>query len=262
MVDLQDDPPISSGSRSLKRSHYLRPSSVFFQLRNTKIEPDDEGKMMYHRARSRFGRLTTNCVSAGSSPPSCAKMFTKTGTRKSSSRSARATRRQDHRRVDHRALDAALDLRLLLDLERDAVEHLVQDPAASPASTIATNRRSKTFGWRPIASRAGAALDVGAQLPMTSAKYMSSVCSSRIDERRHDVETGLDHRRELAREDLKGLRLDLLEDVARAARRPRKSAPRGGSPAGRGAELLARAGEVRAHGARRTARGPSALMAE
>ena len=34
---------------------------------------------------------------------------------------------QHHRRIEHRALDAALDLRRLLDLVRDAVEHLVQD---------------------------------------------------------------------------------------------------------------------------------------
>src|SRR3954467_151137 len=34
---------------------------------------------------------------------------------------------QDHGRVEHCALDAALDLRRLLDLERDAVEPLVED---------------------------------------------------------------------------------------------------------------------------------------
>ena len=31
-----------------------------------------------------FEACTTHCVSVGSSPPSCAKIFTKTGTRKSS----------------------------------------------------------------------------------------------------------------------------------------------------------------------------------
>ena len=34
---------------------------------------------------------------------------------------------QHHRRIDHRALDAAADRLLLLDLERDTVEHDVED---------------------------------------------------------------------------------------------------------------------------------------
>ena len=40
--------------------------------------------MTYHLSRSRFEALTTYCVSAGNSPPSWPKIFTNTGTRKSS----------------------------------------------------------------------------------------------------------------------------------------------------------------------------------
>ena len=43
-------------------------------------------------------------------------------------------------------------------------------------------------------------------------RYLSSVCSSEDDEGADDREARVDHRRELAREDLERLRLDLLED--------------------------------------------------
>ena len=76
---------------------------------------------------------------------------------------------QHHRRVDHRALHAALDLRRLLDLERDAVEHLSRIPAASPASTIETKRRSKTFGCRAIACERSRPPSTSARSSLTTA---------------------------------------------------------------------------------------------
>ena len=62
----------------------MRPHSDFFHLKKPKRERPKPGKMMYHLCLSRFETFTTYCVSFGSSPPSCWKMWTKTGTRNSS----------------------------------------------------------------------------------------------------------------------------------------------------------------------------------
>ena len=45
MRHLEDDGPIF-GIRNLKRSHCLRPASVFFHLRKPKMSPAKAGKMM------------------------------------------------------------------------------------------------------------------------------------------------------------------------------------------------------------------------
>ena len=119
-------------------------------------------------------------------------------------------------------------------------------PAASPASTIETKRREKIFGWRAIASERR-------RPPSTSARTSAMTVGELLvlgllledDERRDDVQAGLDHRRELAREDLQRLRLDLLDRAARglaepparggsSARRPRtRSASRAAAQVGR-----------------------------
>ncbi len=54
-------------------------------------------------------------------------------------------------------------------------------PAASPASTIATYRRLKTSGWRPIASDSSAPDSTCSRTSsITVASTLSSVCCSRI----------------------------------------------------------------------------------
>ena len=58
-----------------------------------------------------------------------------------------------------------------------------------------------------------AAFDVGAQLLDHHGEIGVVGLLLEDHQRRHDVQAGLDHRRELPREDLQGLRLDLLEGV-------------------------------------------------
>src|SRR5438270_632467 len=54
-------------------------------------------------------------------------------------------------------------------------------PAASPASTIETYRRLKTFGWRDMACESRSPPSTSARSSwMTAARYTSSVCSSRM----------------------------------------------------------------------------------
>ena len=120
--------PIRIGSFSLKRSHFWRPFSVFFHRKKIQSDQPEIRKMRYSLLRSRFDTATTYGVSVGSWPFSDAKIFTKIGTRNMQHPDEDERREdQDHRRVDHRALDAAPDRLLLLDLERDAVEHDVED---------------------------------------------------------------------------------------------------------------------------------------
>ena len=124
---------------------------------------------------------------------------------------------EHHRRVDHRALDAALDLRLLLDLERDAVEDRVED--AGRLARLDHRDVEAVEDLRVARHRLReqqAALDVAAQLLQHGAEVLVVGLLLEDDERADDVQAGLDHRRELAGEDLEGLRLDRLEDGAGA----------------------------------------------
>jgi hypothetical protein len=73
---------------------------------------------------------------------------------------------------------------------------------------MAMKSREKTFGCR--------AIDVGAKLGDDRRKLLVLGLLLEDDERGHDVQSRLDHRRELAREDLEGLRLDLLDRQALA----------------------------------------------
>ena len=119
--------PMRIGILSLKRSQTCRPRSVRFKRRNAKIIAPIAGKMTNHQWRSAFDICITIWVGFGSSPSSSSKTFTKTGMMKRSMNVSTSARERDHdRRVDHRALDPSLDLRLLLDLDGDAVEHGVE----------------------------------------------------------------------------------------------------------------------------------------
>src|SRR5580765_5737970 len=120
-----------------------------------------------------------------------------------------------HRRVHHRALDAALDLGLLLDLQGDAVEHGVQD-SGSLAGLDHRDVEARE-DLRVAAERLReqqTALDVGANLADHEREVRIVGLLLEDHQRADDVQAGLDHRRELAREDLQRLRLDLLEDGA------------------------------------------------
>jgi len=121
---------------------------------------------------------------------------------------------EDHRRVEHRPLDAAFDLRGLLDLVGDAVEHLVQDSRRLTRLDHRDEEAVEDLRMPPHGLREEqASFDVGAQLLDDGGEVEVVGLLLEDDERRDDVEARLDHRRELAREDLQRLRLDLLEDV-------------------------------------------------
>ena len=113
-------------------------------------------------------------------------------------------REDDHdNRVGHRALDAALDLRLLLDLVGDPVEHLVEDAgrlARLDHRDVETAEDLRMAGQRLREQRP--CLDLLAH----RRDHLGEVLVDRLllenRERRDDAQAGLDHRRELAREDL------------------------------------------------------------
>ena len=117
-------------------------------------------------------------------------------------------------RVDHRALDAALDLLLLLDLDRDTVEHRVEHAGGlagldhcnvEPAEHLRVPRH----GLGQQRTR----LDLLANVVDHDPQRLVVALLLEDHERRDDGEAGLDHRRELAREHLQRLRLDLLGEV-------------------------------------------------
>ena len=163
-----------------------------------------------------FETSTTICVSIGSWPFSCAKIFTNTGTRNSSIPVQDERREaEDDDRVDHRALHAALDLRRLLDLHREPVEHAVE----RSRGLAGLDHRDV----EAVEDRAGAAPSAFERIipdstsartsAMTFFRFLSTVCSSRIASDADDVDAGLDQGRELAREDLQRLRVDLLAEA-------------------------------------------------
>ena len=125
---------------------------------------------------------------------------------------------QDDRRVDHGALDAPLELRLLLDLRRDAVEHRVE--RSRRLARLDHRDEEAVEDLRVARERARehhAGLDVRPHLADRVAEVLVVGLLLERDERRDDADPGLDHRRELPREDLERLRLDLLEGRPRAA---------------------------------------------
>src|SRR5581483_10697469 len=139
----------------------------------------------------------------------------------------------DHRRVDHRALDAPPDPLLLLDLERDAVEHDVEDAGSLAGLDHRDEQAREDSGMlRHRLREEETALDVAAQLLHDDGERRIVGLLLEDDERADNVESRLDHRGELARKDLKRLRLDLV--VAEAQRR---------LPGFRAADLAQRVGE-------------------
>jgi hypothetical protein len=84
IVTFRTTSPIFIGSLSLIRSQRWRPVSVFRNFLIPKIEPIVPGMRMNQVALMKLDAFSTHWVSVGRSPPSCAKMPTKTGTRKSS----------------------------------------------------------------------------------------------------------------------------------------------------------------------------------
>ena len=189
---------------------------------------------------------TTICVSVGSSPPSCLKMLLEDRDEEEQHSDEDERREdEDHRRVDHRALHAALDLRLLLDLERDAVEHDVEDAGGLAGLDHRDVEAAEDLRVaRHRLREQQAAFDVGAQLVDDRGEVLVVRLLLEDDERADDVQAGLDHRRELAREDLQRLRLDRLEDAADAvvaARGQLLQVLREQAP---DPQLLARGGEV------------------
>ena len=123
--------------------------------------------------------------------------------------------RQNHDRVHHRALHSALDLRFLLDLVSDPVENDVEDSSRLPG----LDHRDEEAREDPrmtghCLGEQEPTLHVDAEIGNDHRELLVLGLLLEDDERRHDVETCLDHRRELPREDLEGLGLDLLDGNA------------------------------------------------
>ncbi len=119
---------------------------------------------------------------------------------------------QHDRRVDHRPLDAPLELRLLLDLHGNPVEHHVEDPRSLARLDHRDEQLAEDLRvTRHRLRQQQPALDILAQL----GGHLGEVAVARLllqhDQGRDDVEAGLDHRRELPGEDLQRLRFDPLE---------------------------------------------------
>ena len=126
--------------------------------------------------------------------------------------------RDDDGRIDHRSLDAALDLRLLLDLHRDAVEHGVERSRRLAGLDHRDEQAVEDLRMpRERLREDDAGLDVGANVGDHLGEVLVVGLLLERHERLNDADAGLDHRRELAREDLERLRLHLLERAARPA---------------------------------------------
>ena len=118
---------------------------------------------------------------------------------------------RDDERVDHRALHAAADLHLLLDLDRDSVEDGVED--ARGLAGLDHRDVEAVEGVRVARHRLReehAALDVRAHVADDGGERLVVGLLLEDDERCDDVEARVDHRRELAREDLQRAQLDAL----------------------------------------------------
>jgi hypothetical protein len=110
--------PIFIGSRSLNLSQFCRPFSVFFQRKKAQRPPGIQQVRRSHDVLRQRRQLTAEVAEDLDEHRN-----------EEHEHSDEHERREDqhHRRIDHRALDAAANRLLLLDLERDAVEHDVED---------------------------------------------------------------------------------------------------------------------------------------
>ena len=110
---------------------------------------------------------------------------------------------ENDERVDHRPAHAAADLHLLLDLDRDPVEDRVED--AGCLAGLDHRDVEAVEGVRMPRHRLREehpALDVGAHLSDDRRQHLVVGLLLEDDERRDDVQTRVDHGRELPREDL------------------------------------------------------------
>ena len=127
IVTLRTTSPIFIGSLSLIRSQRWRPVSRLLVLRIPKMVAIRTGKTMYQSFRRNPSRHDV----LGQRRQLAAELLEDVHEDRDEEHQhpAEDEGREDqhHRRVEHRALDAALDLRLLLDLERDPVEDGVED---------------------------------------------------------------------------------------------------------------------------------------
>ena len=169
------------GIRSLIRSQTLRPLSVFFQRRKPAIVPNsrnDDEPARAHQVRRGDDPLRQRRQLAAE----LAEDLHEDRDEEHQHPDQHERREdQDHDRVDHRPLHAPLDLRVLLDLERDAVEHLVEDSRSLAGLDHRHVQAREDF--RMSAERLGqqqAALHVRTQLADDLREVLSSVCSSRI----------------------------------------------------------------------------------
>ena len=115
---------------------------------------------------------------------------------------------EDEDRIDHRALDAAPDRLLLLDLDGDAVEDDVEDSgrlARLDHRDVEAREDLRVPCHRLREHEPG--LDVVPQLRHDLGERHVARLILEHDERLHDAQAGLDHRGELAGEDLERLRL-------------------------------------------------------
>ena len=136
----------------------------------------------------------------------------------------------DHR-VDHRPLHAAADLHLLLDLDRDPVEDGVEDSGG--LASLDHRDVEAVEGVRMARHRLReehSALDVRAHLADDGGERLVVGLLLEDDERRDDAQAGVDHRRELAREDLERARLDALLLLLAAPAAPTSESETGRRP--------------------------------
>ena len=124
----------------------------------------------------------------------------------------------DENGIDHCALDAPLQLHLFLELERNAVENDVEDArglAGLHHRDVEAGEDPRMAGHRLREELA--ALDVGAKARKDVGEVLVLGLLLEDRQRRDDVQTRLDHRRELTREDLERLGLDPLDHAAETA---------------------------------------------
>ena len=122
--------------------------------------------------------------------------------------------RADQDRVDHRRLDRAADAVLLLELRGQAVEDLVEDTAELAGADHAHVEPAEHLGvLLERVGQADAGLDVGAHLADDLGELLVRRLLLEDVQAAQHREAGVDHGRELAREDGEVLGLDAAADL-------------------------------------------------
>ena len=175
---------------------------------------------MNQQPRMTFETPTMMRVSSGSlALPRSLYMSAKIGMRNSTMPiSTMMAKRADEDRVDHRRLDGAADAVFLLELRGEAVEDLVEDAAELAGADHADVQLAEHLGvLLERVGEADAGLDVGADLADDLGELLVRRLLLEDVQAAQHRETGVHHRRELAREDGEVLGLD--------ARRRSRSGP-------------------------------------